>query len=437
MNVLLLDSAGSFTDFAIKLMSQGHKVKQWIKPGRYGASPIGEGLISRITNWEAHMDWADITVLSDNAHQVHLLEKYHKKGYPIVGASNVSSDLELDRGFGMDILEKAGLDVIPSITYESYNDAIAAVKAKPIRYVSKPSGDADKALSYVSNSAADMVFMLEKWKKSGNLKQPFILQEFTPGIEVAVGGWFGPHGFNKLITENFEFKKLMPSNYGVNTGEMGTVLKYVKESKLYDDTLSKVADYLSYISYVGYVDLAFIVDDSSGSPRPLEWTTRPGWPLFNIQTALHKGDPVEWMLDLVNGKDTLKASDKIAVGVVAAIPDFPFTKQTGRDPTNYPIYGLEKVMDDIHLCEVKMGKGPIMRDGKIVEEAMLVTAGDYVLVTTGTSDTVKEAAKKAYEVMDCIKIPNSLIVRDDIGERLEKDLPALAKLGYCTEFTYE
>ena len=56
MNVLLLDSAGSFTDFAIKLMSQGHKVKQWIKPGRYGASPIGEGLISRITNWEAHMD---------------------------------------------------------------------------------------------------------------------------------------------------------------------------------------------------------------------------------------------------------------------------------------------------------------------------------------------------------------------------------------------
>ena len=159
--------------------------------------------------------------------------------------------------------------------------------------------------------------------------------------------------------------------------------------------------------------------------------------MFNIQTALHKGDPVEWMLDLVNGKDTLKASDKIAVGVVAAIPDFPFTKQTGRDPTNYPIYGLEKVMDDIHLCEVKMGKGPIMRDGKIVEEAMLVTAGDYVLVTTGTSDTVKEAAKKAYEVMDCIKIPNSLIVRDDIGERLEKDLPALAKLGYCTEFTYE
>ena len=84
-----------------------------------------------------------------------------------------------------------------------------------------------------------------------------------------------------------------------------------------------------------------------------------------------------------------------------------------------------------------MGKGPIMRDGKIVEEAMLVTAGDYVLVTTGTSDTVKEAAKKAYEVMDCIKIPNSLIVRDDIGERLEKDLPNLAKLGYCTEFKYE
>ena len=29
MNVLLLDPAGAFTDFAIRLMSHGHQVKQW------------------------------------------------------------------------------------------------------------------------------------------------------------------------------------------------------------------------------------------------------------------------------------------------------------------------------------------------------------------------------------------------------------------------
>ena len=438
MKVLLLDATGALVDFGIKCIDNGHEVKQWIKKSASGEeSDVGRGILPRVSNWQAHMNWADIIVLSDNAYQINFLEKYHKHGYPIVGPTNMAADLELDRGFGMKILEKAGLNVIPSQCFDDYNSAIEFVKANPKRYVSKPSGDADKALSYVAKSAADMIFMLERWKSKGRNKQPFILQEFTPGIEIAVGGWVGPHGFNKLKCENFEFKKLMPGNYGVNTGEMGTVVKYVEESQLFDETLGKLEEYLRYIGYCGYVDLAFIID-SKGSPRPLEWTTRPGWPLFNIQCALHKGDPVEWMLDLVNGFDSLRASDKVAVGVVGAIPDFPFTKSTGRDPSGYPIYGLEKLKpNDVHLCEVKMGRAPVQKGNTIVTEDMVVSAGDYVLVTTGTASTVCEAAKKAYEVMDKIEIPNSLIVRDDIGERLEKELPILQSYGYCTDFVYE
>ena len=437
MKVLLIDPAGAFVDFALKCQNAGHEVKQWIRkvPG-HDDSKIGQGLVPRVYNWRLYMNWADIIVLSDNAYENRDLEKYFKQGYPILGANDLMSNLELNRGFGQDILKKAGLDIIPSVTFKEYNEAIDYVKNKPIRYVSKPSGDADKALSYVSKSAADMLFMLERWKSKGKVKMPFILQEFVPGIEVAVGSWIGPGGFSKHITENFEFKKLMPSNYGVNTGEMGTVVKYVKESNLFNETLAKLEDYLVYNNYCGYVDLAFIIDDK-GSPRPLEWTVRPGWPLFNIQSALHKGDPVEWMVDLLEGKDTLKVSDKHAVGVVGAIPDFPFTKSTGRDPNGYPIYGLENVMDDVHLCEVMIGKAPVLKGKEIVYEDHIVSAGDYILVATGTGNDVCTASKKAYEVMDEISIPNSLIVRDDIGERLEKELPKLQKYGYCTEFVYE
>lgn len=435
MRVLLLDPAGAFTDFAIRLMAYGHQVKQWQRPTRYGPSIIGKGIVPRVDDWEQYMNWADITVLSDNAYQMQFLEKYHKKGCPIVGSTNLGADLELDRGYGMKILEKAGLDVIPSQCFDSYNDAISHVKANPKRWVSKPSGDVDKALSYVSKDAADMVFMLEHWKAKGKNKQPFLLQEFTPGIEVAVGGWFGKDGFTKHICENFEHKKMMPSNYGVNTGEMGTVLKYVKESKLFDDTLAKLSDYLSYIEYKGYVDLAFIIDEK-GSPRPLEWTTRPGWPLFNIQQSLHRGDPIEWMADLLEGRDTLRVDNRTATGVVVAIPDFPITKTTGRDPSGYPIYGLDDVGNDVHLCEVMMGNAPVLRDGQVVNERMVVTAGDYILVATGKANTVEKSAEKAYGVVDKISIPNSLIVRDDVGERLEKELPILQGYGYCTDFVY-
>ena len=45
----------------------------------------------------------------------------------------------------------------------------------------------DKSLSYVSKSPEDMVFMLGRWKKRSTLKGKFILQDFIPGIEMAVG----------------------------------------------------------------------------------------------------------------------------------------------------------------------------------------------------------------------------------------------------------
>ncbi|MDE2469737.1 MAG: hypothetical protein KGL35_13615 [Bradyrhizobium sp.] len=438
MKVLLLDPVGAFTAFAIKLISLGHEVKQWQKKLPDGSQSLsGKGIIDRVQNWQYYMKWADIIILADNAYQMQFLEKYHKEGYPILGSSLESSYLELRRGKGQDILKKAGLDVIPGQEFSNYNDAISYVKANPKRYVSKPNGDVDKALSYVSDGPEDMLFMLERWKSQGKPKQPFIIQEFVPGIEVAVGGWFGPNGFNKAKCENFEFKKMMPSNFGVNTGEMGTVVKYMKQSKLFDETLSLLEDYLSYLDYTGYVDLAFIVD-GKGSPRPLEWTTRPGWPLFNIQDCLHRNeDPLEWMLDLIEGKDSLKVSNKVAVGHVVAIPDFPITKTTGRDPTGYPIYGLEKIWDDVKLCEVMTGKGPVMSGNKIVEEPMLVTAGDYILISTGTGDTVKEAAEKSLKIAKEVKIPNSKIVRDDIGERLEKELPKLQSYGFCTDVEYQ
>ena len=437
MKILLLDPAGAFTDFGIRLLANGHEVKQWQRKHLDGSqSMIARGILDRVIHWQAYMDWADLILLSDNAYQMQFLEKYHKEGYPIIGSSLDTADLELKRGYGQDIMKKAGLDVIEGQEFKTYNEAIAYVKANPKRYVSKPSGDADKALSYVAKSPADMLFMLERWKSKAKLAMPFIMQEFVPGIEVAVGGWMGKHGFNSLRCENFEFKKLMPGNFGVNTGEMGTVLKYTKDSKLFDETLGKLEEYLKFQNYIGYVDLAFIIDEK-GSPRPLEWTTRPGWPLFNIQAALHKDDPIEWMCDLLEGKDSLKAINKTAVGHVIAVPDFPFTKSTGRDPKGFPIYGLEKVWDDVHLCEVMMGRGPTYEDGKFGEEEMFVTAGDYALVTSGVGNTIKEAAERSMEVVKQIEIPSAMIVRNDVGHRLEEELPKLQKLGYCTDFRYD
>jgi phosphoribosylamine--glycine ligase len=436
MEILLLDPAGALVDFGVRCLAEGHSVKQWIRPHGQERSKIGRGLIDQVTNWQIHAKNADLIVLSDNAYQMRELEKFHEEGYPIIGTNQLGAKLELDRDYGQDIMRKAGLSVIPSFEFHDYTDAIDFVKANPKRYVSKPSGDADKALSYVSKSPADMVFMLQRWKETGK-RRDFILQEFVPGIEFGVGTWVGPNGFSKNILEGFEHKKLMSGNYGCNTGEQGTVIKYVSESKLFDDTLKRFEDYLVYIGHTGYVDLAFIIDEK-GEPRPLEWTMRKGWPLFNIQQCLHKGSVVDWMVDLINGKDTLKVRSDVATGIVIPIGDYPRSKTTGRDHSGFPIYGLpDELSDDFALCEVMVGNAPQNDLNGVVERPSLVTAGDYVLVANGRGNTVKQACERAYKNVKKIEIPDCINVRDDIGEALEHQLPVLHGYGYATEFQYD
>jgi len=434
MNILLVDPYGALVDFGLRCLEEGHQVRQWIRPHGGTPSKIAKGLIDRVPHWDAHMKWADIIVLSDNAYEMRGLEKFNDAGFPIFGTNMLGARLELDRAYGMEVMKRGGLKVMPSKEFRTYNEAIEYVKSNPKRYVSKPSGDADKALSYVSSSAADMIFMLESWKKKGKNKFNFILQEFVPGIEVAVGSWIGPSGFNGHICENWEHKKLMPSNYGCNTGEQGTVVKYVKESKLFNDTLKKFEEYLCYIGHTGYVDLAFIIDEK-GDPRPLEWTTRPGWPLFNIQMSLHKGSVVQWMCDLLEGKNTLKVRDKVCTGIVIPIGDYHKTRTTGRDHSGYPIYGLEGDKN-LHLCEVMLGKGPHMIEGEVKEIDCLVTAGDYVAVACGLGDTVCDASKAAYSLVKTIDIPESINVRDDVGERCEHQIPELQKFGLMIDWEY-
>jgi phosphoribosylamine--glycine ligase len=439
MKILLIDASASFLDFALRCEAAGHEVRVFMGPAKDGSRyPIGDGLLKKVDNWQGSMKWADLILTSDNVKYIKELEGFRAQGFPVFGPNIEGTAWELERGTGQGIFEDHGISCLPSTVFRTYDEAIAHLRANPLkRYVSKPTGDADKALSYVSKSSQDMLFMLEHWKRKLTKKVPFLFQEFTPGIEMAVGGWVGREGFLSYFLENFEFKKLMPGEVGVNTGEMGTAMRYVtaEESLLARTVLLPLEAALIRSGYTGYIDVAVIID-KKGTPWPLEFTSRPGWPLFQIQQALHP-DPCEWMLDAVNGKDSFCPCEEIAVGVVVAMPDFPYSKMTRKDVTGFPVWGMTvKNRYNIHPCEMMMGEAPVLEGQKIINKPMLVTAGDYVLVTTGTDVCVSGAIEGAYGVLKDLEIPNSPIYRIDIGKRLEKQLPELQALGYATAWEW-
>ena len=435
MKILIIDATGVSLDFAVRCLSYDHEVKVFIRHNKDGSrSRIGDGIVTRVPDWESHMKWADLIFCTDNVFYIHQLERYRDQGFPIFGPSIDTNRWEQDRQHGAEVFEKAGIPTIPSVEFKSYDEAISYVIKNNKRYVSKPLGDGDKALSYVSKSPADMVFMLQKWKKSNAYKGSFILQEFHGGLEIAVGGWFGRNGFSRFFCINHEFKKLLAGDLGVSTGEEGTILYYEEESLLADKVLKPLEGFLHGLGYTGYIDVNCIVDDK-GFPWPLEFTMRPGWPLFMIQQALHKGDPAQFMLDLINGKDTLRVSDKIACGVVISMPPYPFDKGTPQDEHyGYPMFDLEMddVISNVHLANAMCGTAPAMVNGKVkLKHEQFVTAGNYVCIVTGVGETVEDARCDCYDrIKKKINIPNSVGYRVDIGCRLEKQLPELKKLGY-------
>jgi phosphoribosylamine--glycine ligase len=436
MKILIIDQGAFALDFAMRCLDDKHLVK-WYVPDNPKTCLIGKGLVERVADWRTWARWADFIFMPDNVKYLSQLEPYRREGTPILGPTIASAALELDRAEAMKVFADHDIDIPPYKEFSNYDDAIAYVLKTGKPYASKPLGDEpDKNMSYVAKTPADMVYMLQRWKKAGK-RMRFILQDLVSGVEAAVGAWVGPHGFSDGWCENFEFKRMMAGECGPQTGEMGTVLRVVRNSKLANKVLAPLEDYLVSLGHVGYVDVNCIIDDA-GTPWPLEFTMRPGWPTFNIQQALIDGDHAEWLAALADGQDSKPFKmDTVAAGCLIAIPDFPYSHITRKEVCGVPIYGLtDKLMENIHPCECMLGSAPQDMDGQIKAGPCLVTAGDYVLVVSATGETVRATTRKMYETVKKVKIPNSPLWRSDIGNRLSKQLPLLHGNGYASGLDY-
>jgi phosphoribosylamine--glycine ligase len=436
MKLLVMDMKGDDgmgINLCVRSQDSGHQVRYWSGTPHYG----GKGIIQKVREWEDSMDWADLIVLTGNCDYPNGLDKYFGRGYPIFGTNPKAAELELDRGKGQEILKKYGIKTAPYTVVSSVKEAINHIVKTETGYAMKPwGGAADKAMTCVCKSPDDAIFTLMKWEKDGLFKGELMLQELVEGVEVGIAGWFGPGGWSAAIEESFEHKKFLNDDLGENTGEMGTVIRHVTESKLFDMLLEPLTDYLHMVNYVGDCSVNCIVD-KRGTPWPLEFTVRLGWPDFNIRQALIKNDPIEWMLDLLQGRDTLEVSTDVAAGLVLTHGDFPRSADPHKDWAGYPIRGITpQNYKHLHFQQTQRGMSPMLVDGKVKEVETEQTGGTYVMVVTGTGRTVKLAAQRMYDVAWDIKWASNIMFRTDIGKRLEEDLPLLQKHGYAVGMRY-
>jgi phosphoribosylamine--glycine ligase len=429
-------------DFVLRCAAAGHEVF-WYRDMLRQRLKDGDGFrgITRVDDWRPYMGRCrdGLILVTGNFKYMAELDRFRELGFKIFGPTAASAKLEIDREAGMQAMKKAGVKVAPYKMFANAKEALDYAWKASEPMVAKPMGsEADKAMTYVACDPADLVGWFQRNIKAGKgVDNPWMLQEkIDMACEFGVSGWFGPDGFLPGKWQiAVEHKKLCNGEIGPNTGEMGTVCLYEEKEKLADEALKPMEPVLKKLGHRG--DFAIGVGiDTKGEAYGFEYTARLGYPAWFIQMAAHKGDPAQWMKDLLDGKDSLDVSRETSLGVVMGIPNYPYQSAGGPVEGN-PIYGIPEVIDDVHLCSVMLGKGPCLEaeGGKITEGPCYYTTGQYVLVCTGLGATISSARRVVYRVVDKIKMANA-IYRTDIGEKVKDGLPVLHKAGYALGLSY-
>lgn len=438
LNVLIIDSECLGLDFALRCANSGHKVRWY----RFCKKPTksGDGFkeFEIVSDFKDHMAWAKdgLIFLTGNSKFLPEMDRYRDLGYKIFGPTVKSALLETNRGIGMQAMIAAGIEVPPYEVFDNMGAAekFAAKSEKTYVFKVLDGSVEDKALTYVSRDPADMVGWLRRnMKAAKGVKKCMLQEKIDADFEIGINGWFGPNGFlPEKFQLSFEHKKLLPGDIGPNTGEMISISQYVEHDKLVDEFLMPLVGTLKAAGHRGDFCIGAMID-KAGKAWPLEATARCGYPALFGQLASHKGDPAQWMRDLLDGKDTLKVSDKVCAAVVIGQPRFPYDCSTPEMVVGNPIGGIsDENMDDLHFCGVMKAQGPIMEGGKVVEAETFQTTDEYVLITTALGSTIKQARDKVYRTIDGIKIPD-MIFRNDAGEKVEAALPAMHKAGVGLE----
>ena len=259
---LFVSRWGETLDIAYTTFLEGHDVKWFVEDK--ASKEIGFGFLKKVRDWKTHIDWADVIVFDYTGYGKQC-EALKQSGKLVIGGTEYTDKLELDRDFGQSELKKHKIKTLPSKEFASFQEAINYVEKNPNAYVIKPCGEIQdiKQLLFVGNDdeGLDVIRVLKAYEHSwGNKFGTFQLQKKVKGVEISASAFFNGTEFIYPINITFEHKKLFPKELGVSTGEMGSSMFWVKDSPIFEATLLKFQPTLAKHKFVGHIDINCIVN---------------------------------------------------------------------------------------------------------------------------------------------------------------------------------
>lgn len=438
--ILFMSNSGECLPLAWRLRREGAKVAVYVHHPKY--RPNYEGIMERVRLGELKkvLKQAD-QVIFDITHPNHkkpediaLLKMFGlktgsssvfgpvadklKKDHHVIGCSEWSEEVELDRKLGLDTAVKIGMAISETVDFKALKQGVKFLQGRKDRWVLKPHNNTDLDLTYVERYPGELLRKFEgDLPRRVGEKFDFMLQRVVEGVEISTEGWFDGakwQHFNHTI----EDKRLMTGGLGPPIGSQGNTAWMKRKNGLLVAELTKLTPWLKKAGYQGPVDINAIVSEKDHRAYFLEFTPRFGYDALFLLLTLLKGSLTDFFTKGFQGEfhTGFASSQRLT------IPPFPYAS---RDL-------LTEMAKEVPI-EGKLANLPWFwaEDVRLEEDKKLCCAGaDGILgVITGQGATVGEAVSKVYRRLKSMKVGAYMQYRLDGAKRPLAALETLKKWG--------
>ena len=359
----------------------------------------------------AKKEGIDLTIVGPEDPLVNgIVDVFKKHNLVIFGPSAAAAKLEGSKVYMKNILKKYNIPTAKYIETSDKNKAyefIDAMDKLPI--VIKADGlCAGKGviIAQSKDEAKKTVEDMLSGRAFGDAGKRVIVEEFLDGYELSMFAICDGRDF-VLLPAAQDHKRLLDGDKGPNTGGMGA---YAPTPLVNDEIYTKVKERIikptlkgmqeENAPYEGVLFIGLMIVDNE--PIVLEYNVRFGDPECEELMPLIDSSVYDMFCYGAKGeldKIDVKIKDKVAVGVVCASKNYPYSSS---EPA------------EIKIDKEKLSKlnGHISYAGVSKEKDKLMATGGRVLVCVGMGDDVRSARDEAYKIVDCVSFEGKKYRKD-------------------------
>ncbi|MFA3791004.1 phosphoribosylamine--glycine ligase [Aliiglaciecola sp. SL4] len=421
MKILIIGGGGREHALAFKSAQNDYVETVYVAPGNAGTA-IEDKLVNvdiQADDVDGLLEFAkqnaiDLTIVGPEAPLViGVVDAFQAKGLTIFGPTKAAAQLEGSKAFTKDFLAR---HKIPTGDYENFTEiepALAYLKQKGAPIVIKADGLAagkGVIVAMTEQEAEDAIRDMLAGNAFGDAGSRVVIEEFLDGEEASFIVMVDGQNVLSFATSQ-DHKRVGNGDTGPNTGGMGAyspapvvtpeIHQRIMDEVIYPTVEGMASEGNPYSGFL-YAGLMIMAD---GTPKVIEYNCRFGDPETQPIMLRLQSDIVDLCLQATAGKldeANIEFDARAAVGVVLAAGGYPGSYAKGEE-----ILGLDLASQI---------EGKVFHAGTKLVDNKVTTNGGRVLCATALGNSVTEAQKNAYNLVNKINW-DGMFYRDDIAYR--------------------